>query len=89
MQSPAMEWAAPNLTPHPKTGHITSWSEEQFIARMTAGRAFPNSNMPWESFAGMDEQDLQAIYSFLMSLEPVDHETGPTYRKEGWTPDAG
>jgi mono/diheme cytochrome c family protein len=84
MQNPGMEWAAPNLTPDPKTGFITSWSEAQFIERMTAGRAHKDTQMPWESFRGMATEDLQAIYRYLMSLDPVEHQTGPTYREEGW-----
>lgn len=72
-----------NLTPH-ETG-LKNMSRDSFIALFKAftkpgltsipaekGR---NTVMPWLSYADMEEGDLSAIYSYLMSLEPVasDH----------------
>jgi mono/diheme cytochrome c family protein len=73
-------WAPPNLTPDPKTGRLTRMTEDQFVERMRAGRAIPDSPMPWEAYAGMGEEDLRAIYKFLMSLPPVEHDTGAPSR---------
>ncbi len=67
----------PNLTPHPTSGHITQWSEDQFIQRFKAGPAFKGTPMPWNAFTKMTEDDLKAIYLYLMSLEPVDNNPGP------------
>jgi mono/diheme cytochrome c family protein len=72
-----------NLTPH-ATG-LGSWTEEAFISRF---KVYSDSNyvapkvevgdfqtvMPWNTYAGMDEQDLKAIYHYLRSLEPVENE---------------
>lgn len=83
MKNPGYEIVAPNLTPDPRTGHLTSWSEDAFVARFGAGRAIPGSSMPWEAFQRMTEEDVRSIYRFLRSLEPVENETGPSYRKKG------
>ena len=63
----------PNLTPDPNTGHITNWSETQFVERFKAGRVFEESPMAWEYFSNMTELDLKAIYRFLQSLDPVEN----------------
>jgi len=66
---------SPNLTPH-ETG-LGDKSEAEFVA-MFKKHAKPkavardkNSIMPWTSYALMTEEDLGAIYTFLISLPPV------------------
>jgi len=65
-----------NLTPH-ETG-LGGWTREQFIARFKSEaqtRPAPegaNTLMDWNSYSGMSEADLGAIYEFLMSLPPVE-----------------
>ncbi len=70
-----------NLTPDAATG-IGTWSEQQFIEKFRAFRGTPsrvlegaerlqNTEMPWTYYAGMDDQDLGAIYAFLRSVPPV------------------
>ncbi len=76
----------PNLTPDPKTGHIVRWTEEQFLARFRAGKIYTGTHMPWPLFGSMSDDDLRAIYRYLMSLEPVENETGPLMRKKGEAP---
>ncbi|TGM10068.1 cytochrome C [Leptospira barantonii] len=72
-----------NLTPDRKTG-IGNWTKENFIARFKANeqRAKANSNiipgefnsvMPWLEYSGMNDQDLGAIYDYLMSLKAVSN----------------
>jgi mono/diheme cytochrome c family protein len=71
---PGMACMTPNLTPDPETGHIASWTEEQFIARFRQGRIIPSSEMPWEQFQRMSDQDLKAIYQYIQTLKPVKNE---------------
>ena len=86
----AFEITAPNLTPDPATGHITNWTEEDFLKRFRGGIAFSGSPMPWESFARMTDDDVRSIYQYLRSLAPVKHETGPSRRAKGsWKPAKG
>ncbi|ARS36210.1 c-type cytochrome [Pontibacter actiniarum] len=69
-----------NITPDKGTG-IGTWSEDAFVKRFktyadekaTAKQLAPGdfqTLMPWKMYAGMKEEDLRAIYKYLMSLEP-------------------
>jgi mono/diheme cytochrome c family protein len=77
---PGRTWSPPNLTPHPTTGVTARLDEEQFVARFRAGRVVPGSPMPWQAYSRMAEEDLRAIYRFLRTLPPVEHDTGPAMR---------
>lgn len=72
-----------NITPDIQTG-IGLWTRENFIARFKASvaraKANPdikpgefNSLMPWLEYAGMTDQDLGAIFAYLMSSKPVSN----------------
>lgn len=69
----------PNITPDKETGRMAKWTLAEFIARFRAPRAIKTSDMPWDQFRKMSDDDLKAIYKYLMSLEPVTNVTGPTY----------
>ncbi|MBD2702357.1 c-type cytochrome [Spirosoma sp. BT702] len=70
-----------NITPDKETG-IGSWTKEAFVSRF---RTYADSTykphkvgandfqtiMPWTMYGGMNEQDLGAIYTYLMSLKPI------------------
>lgn len=64
-----------NLTPDKATG-IGTWNKETFVAtirngkHMGAGRPL-NPPMPWQGYAQMSDDDLGAIYSYLMSIPAV------------------
>lgn len=70
-----------NLTPH-ETG-LKNWSKSQFIDRFKAYENKQNIRklnpgemqtiMPWAMYAGMNREDLGAIYDYLQSLEPVEN----------------
>lgn len=64
-------FVSPNLTPDEETGIMAKWTEEAFIHRFKQGRVHEGSPMPWAAFSRMDTVDLQALYRFLHSLEPV------------------
>ncbi|WP_428655659.1 c-type cytochrome [Runella sp.] len=71
----------PNITPDKETG-IGNWTKEAFIARF---RSYADSTykphkvgpgefqtiMPWTMYGGMSEQDLGAVYTYLMTVKPV------------------
>lgn len=73
-----------NITPDQETG-IGKWTEEQFIQKF---KSYADSNyriqniekntfntyMPWIMFSGMEEEDLSALYVFLMNNEPIKNE---------------
>lgn len=72
-------YVTPNLTPDKETGKIAMWSVEQFITRIRQGRVFKSSDMPWEQFNKMTDNDLKAIYYYLQSLKPIKNDTGPQF----------
>jgi mono/diheme cytochrome c family protein len=76
--NPQVSFVSPNLTPDPRTGRITNWNEETFVARFRSGKGAVGSPMPWPSFGRISETDLQAIYRYLRSLPAVVHDTGPS-----------
>jgi mono/diheme cytochrome c family protein len=82
--SPAGIVRSPNITSDKKTG-IGQWTEEAFVKRFKTfadsgyiphpvGLKDMNTPMPWMMYAGMEENDLKAIYAYLQSLEPIDHQ---------------
>ncbi|HSI05678.1 MAG TPA: hypothetical protein VLC93_14430, partial [Myxococcota bacterium] len=59
-----------------------------FIARIReVGALNHGSDMPWDNFKQMSDEDLKSIFVYLRSLPPTKHQTGPRYRKRGWTPE--
>jgi mono/diheme cytochrome c family protein len=64
-----------NITPDPETG-IGKWSEKDFVMAMRSGHR-PNGGrallppMPWQNLAASSDEDLAAIYAYLMSIPPV------------------
>ena len=72
------QYTAPNLTPAEQTGHITKWTEDQFVNRFRAGSLNgEGTHMPWKAFARMSDDDLRAIYRYLRTVPPVENQTGP------------
>ena len=79
---PGHVYVTPNLTPDPTTGHITSWSEDMFVARFKGGRVIKGSKMPWDAFARLTENDVRSLYRYLRSLPPAKHHVGLTVRRK-------
>lgn len=73
-------FTTPNLTPDLQTGHITNWTQEQFIDRFRKGRIYQASPMPWGPFSHMTDNDLKAIYKYLHSLKPVSNKVEVIYQ---------
>jgi len=73
---------SPNLTPDPETGRIYGWSLQQFIDRFRQGRHVDESIMPWEAFKTYTDNDLEAVYKYLLSLTPVRNEVKEIVVKE-------
>src|SRR6478735_5241147 len=63
----------PNLT-NDVTGRIYTWSEQQFIDRFRKGKIFAQSEMPWNSFKRMSDDELKAIYKYLKTVPGVKTE---------------
>jgi mono/diheme cytochrome c family protein len=69
------EWpAAGNLTTG-QGSRMLSWGEEGFITIIRQGekhgRALHPDYMPWTSYRYMTDQELSAVYAYLISLDPL------------------
>ena len=70
------EWpAAPNLTPG-KGSRLSAWGEAGFSELIRNGekhgRMIHSAYMPWKSYRYMTDDELRAVYTYLMSLPPQD-----------------
>jgi cytochrome c2 len=74
---------SPNITQDIETG-IGSWTEEVFVNRFKsyASKDYApqsiengtfNTVMPWTMYAGMTEEDLQAMYAYLKTVKPISN----------------
>ena len=70
-------WSPPNITNDPTTGRLAKFTEDEFVARMRAGRAIPGSPMLWQGYQRLDEDDLRSIYRYLQTVPPVVNDVGP------------
>jgi mono/diheme cytochrome c family protein len=83
-EMPAGTVLSSNLTPDPETG-IGNWTKDAFIQRFKAFRDSANAHqkvdfmreynsiMPWVMYAGMTDEDLGAIYTYLRTFKPIKH----------------
>ncbi|MGE5681540.1 MAG: c-type cytochrome [Bacillota bacterium] len=67
-----------NLTPDGATG-IGNWTPEIFISAMRTGKHMGMGRpilppMPWPSLAGLEDEDLRAIFAYLKSLKPINNQ---------------
>ena len=72
-----------NISPDPKTG-IGKWTSDMFVQRFkiyadssyVAPEVAPgefNSIMPWTMYAGMEKEDLEAIFAYLQTVTPIEN----------------
>ncbi|HZN56155.1 MAG TPA: c-type cytochrome [Candidatus Polarisedimenticolaceae bacterium] len=74
---------AANITSDPHTG-IGAWTDATFIEAMRTGRHWLKDRpimppMPWAAYAQMTDDDLKAIFAYLMTVPPVENRV-PVYR---------
>ncbi len=73
-----------NITPDKETG-IGNWTPEIFVAKFKAYQdstfVLPNpapgefnTIMPWTMYAGMEKEDLEAIFAYLQTLTPMKNQ---------------
>ncbi|MGH8433079.1 MAG: cytochrome c [Pseudomonas sp.] len=70
-----------NITPDPGSG-IGRWSEAAFVRAMREGVSRDGSHLypafPFEHFTKVTDDDMKALYAFLMTREPVSAPAKPT-----------
>ena len=73
------EVASTNITPDPSG--IPYYTEELFLDSMRTGRVIARelrTVMPWWVYRHMTDDDLKAIYDYLLTLHPVQHRVDNT-----------
>jgi mono/diheme cytochrome c family protein len=74
MHSPFGTIYSTNITPDPETG-IGRWTEEAFRRAMRSGVRADGAHLypafPYDRFTRATDEDIRAIYEYLMSLTPV------------------
>jgi mono/diheme cytochrome c family protein len=64
-----------NITPDPETG-IGRWTERQFARAMREGVGLDGRHLypafPYDYFTRLADDDIRALYAFLMTREPVE-----------------
>jgi len=72
-----------NLTPHPNSALSRIGTLDNWIQRFRAGRIIMNSPMHWGPFSRLTDEDLEALWVFFNSLEPVENDIGAViFKKE-------
>lgn len=74
--TPGRTWSPPNIT---AGGRLASLSEDQFVTRFRAGRVIPGSPMPWQGFQQLSDDDLRAIYRYLVTVPQSTNDVGPPF----------
>lgn len=64
---------SPNITPDPTGVLVRFKNVDEWKARFRQGRILPHSPMDWGPFSRMTDEDLEALWLFLNTLEPVDN----------------
>ena len=78
---PTLAFRAVNLTPH-ESSTLARFNKKSWVARFRAGRAFAGSPMPWEAFSRISDADLEALWVYFNSIEPVDNAVVSTFRTD-------
>lgn len=74
---------SPNITPDPNSALSKFDNLEEWIKRFKKGRIIKNSPMHWGPFSRMTDEDMEALWLYLNSLEPIEKEIGPiVFKKE-------
>lgn len=66
---------AANLTPDNETG-LGTWKAEMFVNAMRTGKHLGAGRpilppMPWEGIGKLSDNDLKAMFAYLMSIKPI------------------
>lgn len=75
-EDPELWLRTPNITPSPNSALSKFKNVEEWKERFRKGRQIKISPMHWGPFSRMTDEDLEALYLYLTSLEPSDYDAG-------------
>jgi mono/diheme cytochrome c family protein len=80
IESPFGTFYGPNITPDPDTG-IGNWTVEDLVRALQQGRGPDGRHyypaFPYTSYTRMRREDIEAIWAYLQTVEPVRQENRP------------
>jgi mono/diheme cytochrome c family protein len=80
IESPFGIFYGPNITPDKETG-IGNWSVDDLVRTLTEGRGPDGRHyypaLPYTSYTRMKREDIEAIWAYLQTVEPVRQENKP------------
>lgn len=80
IDSPFGTFYGPNITPDPETG-IGNWTVEDLVQALQEGRGPDGRHyypaFPYTSYTRMKREDIEAIWAYLQTVEPVRQENRP------------
>lgn len=73
-----------NITPEPDTG-IGKWTEDQFVRAFKEeirpdGTKYDKSQMRWDRYKNMIEEDIRAMYRYLRTIKPIKNKVPENIR---------
>jgi hypothetical protein len=75
-EDPELWMRTPNITPSSNSALSKFKNVEEWKERFRKGRQIKISPMHWGPFSRMSDEDLEALYLYLTSLEPQDYDPG-------------
>jgi mono/diheme cytochrome c family protein len=76
IESPAGNFVAPNISPHPEKG-IGAWTLEQFATALFKGTSPDNRHyypaFPYTTYQKADPVDIRDLFAFIKTLTPSDN----------------
>ncbi len=69
--NPGLSVVSSSLRPEAGTDKVANYTKIAFVERMKAGQKGDWSPMPWGPYSRMTSEDMEAIYLYLSSLEPL------------------
>lgn len=81
-EDPDLWMRTPNITPHPQSALSKFKNLDEWKARFRQGRQINISPMHWGPFSRLSDEDLEALYLYLHSLDPVEKDVGPLMYKK-------
>jgi mono/diheme cytochrome c family protein len=80
IDSPFGTFYGPNITPDPETG-IGDWTADDLVQALRQGRGPDGRHyypaLPYTSYTRMRREDIEAIWAYLQTVEPVRQENRP------------
>lgn len=81
-EDPNLWIKTPNITPDPNSAFAQFKTLDEWKARFKKGRVINISPMHWGPFSKMSDEDIEALFIYLNSLDPIPRDVGTLVYKK-------